>query len=107
MAKLQKAPRRVTLADQLRAIVRGSGKAELFISRGCGLSQSRLNRFMNGHSDLSLQNCEVLCCYLGVNFTGPYKEFRPKPPDATVWTDPVDTPPVTSLVTRPDKSPHP
>jgi transcriptional regulator with XRE-family HTH domain len=82
VAKIEAEAERVPLADQLRQIVKQSGKAELFLARGSGLSQPTLNRFMRGHCELSLTNCEVLCCYLGVNFTQPYKEFRPKPPEA-------------------------
>jgi transcriptional regulator with XRE-family HTH domain len=53
------------LADQLRALIRDSGKSANQVAEEAGLSQPTVTRFLNG-KDLYLENAEKLMAYFGL-----------------------------------------
>jgi transcriptional regulator with XRE-family HTH domain len=53
-----------SIVDQLRQSITQSGESEYAIAKGSGVSQSVLNRFMNGERSIGLETAAKLCAYL-------------------------------------------
>jgi plasmid maintenance system antidote protein VapI len=66
--------RRLTMAEILRRAVCASGQTVAAVSRGAGISQPVLHRFVKGERDLTLRTADRLAGYLGL-------ELRPRPID--------------------------
>ena len=56
----------MTLQDSLRRYMLRSGKTRAQISRATELSEAVLSRFVNGTTDLSGKNIDILAAHLGV-----------------------------------------
>ena len=56
-----------TIVDQLQKAIANSGQTEYAIAKRAGVSQSVLNRFMNGERGISLQTASKLCTCLGLS----------------------------------------
>lgn len=55
-----------TIVDQLRQALAQSGQTEYAIAKGAGISQSVVNRFVNGERGIGLETAAKLCAYLGL-----------------------------------------
>lgn len=56
--------KQTTIIDQLRQAVKDSRQTEYAIAKAAGISQSALNRFVNGHRGISLSTAAKLCRHL-------------------------------------------
>jgi len=57
-------PPKKTIVDQLRQAIAESGETECAIAKGSGVSQSVVNRFVNGERGISLTTAARLCSCL-------------------------------------------
>ena len=55
------------IIDELRKAITDSKESEYAIAKGSGISQSVLNRFMNGERSISIDTAAKLCLYLKLN----------------------------------------
>lgn len=55
-----------SIVDQLRKAIAESGQTEYGIAKGAGVSQSVVNRFVNGERGIGLDTAARLCAYLGL-----------------------------------------
>jgi len=62
---------RRTMAETLRKAVEDSGMTVAAISRGAGIAQPVLHRFVSGERDLTLRTADKLAVYFGL-------ELRPR-----------------------------
>ena len=53
-----------TIVDQLRKAITNSKETEYAISKGSGVSQSVVNRFVHGERSINLETAAKLCAYL-------------------------------------------
>jgi transcriptional regulator with XRE-family HTH domain len=56
-----------SIVEQLRQAIRDSGQTEYAIAKGSGVSQSVVNRFVNGERSISLETAAKLCQYLDLD----------------------------------------
>lgn len=56
-----------SIVEQLRHAIRDSGQTEYAIAKGSGVSQSVVNRFVNGERSISLETAAKLCEYLDLD----------------------------------------
>jgi transcriptional regulator with XRE-family HTH domain len=54
------------IAEQLRQAIEQSGKTRYRISLDSGISEAVLSRFVNGETDLTMENADKLCAALGL-----------------------------------------
>ena len=57
-----------SIVEQLRQAIANSGQTEYAIAKGSGVSQSVVNRFVNGERGISLETAAKLCEYLALDF---------------------------------------
>lgn len=57
-------PSSLTIVEKLRAAIRDSGETEYGIGKAAGVSQSVINRFVNGERGIALETAARLCSYL-------------------------------------------
>jgi plasmid maintenance system antidote protein VapI len=53
-----------TIVDQLRKAIADSNETEYAIAKGSGVSQSGVNRFVNGERSIGIDTAAKLCVYL-------------------------------------------
>lgn len=53
-----------TIADQLRRAIANCGETEYAVAKGAGVSQSVVNRFVQGQRSISIDTAAKLCLYL-------------------------------------------
>jgi len=58
------APKKRSIVEQLRQAIAQRGQSEYAIGKGSGVSQSVVNRFVNGERGISLETAAKLCSYL-------------------------------------------
>ena len=63
--------KRPTIAETLRAMIADSGETVAAVSRGTGIAQPVLHRFVHGERDLTLRTAEKLLQYFDL-------ELRPR-----------------------------
>ncbi len=56
-----------SIVEQLRQAIANSGQTEYAIAKGSGVSQSVVNRFVNGERGISLETAAKLCSYLDLD----------------------------------------
>jgi transcriptional regulator with XRE-family HTH domain len=56
-----------SIVEQLRQAIANSGQTEYAIAKGSGVSQSVVNRFVNGERGISLETAAKLCEYLDLD----------------------------------------
>ena len=56
-----------SIVEQLRLAIAASGQTEYAIAKGSGVSQSVVNRFVNGERGISLETAAKLCEYLDLD----------------------------------------
>ena len=66
-------PRAHTIVEQLRHAIKHSGETQYAIAKGADVSQSVLNRFVNGERGISLETAAKLCQHLGLARSKPYR----------------------------------
>jgi plasmid maintenance system antidote protein VapI len=54
------------MAEILKQAIEASGETVAAISRGCGVAQPVLHRFVTGERDLTLRTATKLAAYLGL-----------------------------------------
>lgn len=59
----------MNIVDQLRKEIGDSGKTEYGIAKAAGVSQSVVNRFVNGERSINLNTAARLCAYLGLELS--------------------------------------
>jgi transcriptional regulator with XRE-family HTH domain len=64
-------PKTRTIVEQLQHAIEHSGQTQYAIAQGSGISQSVLNRFINGERGISLETAAKLCDYLGIVLSKP------------------------------------
>ena len=62
-------PPKSTIVEQLRHAIAQSGGTMYAVAKGSGVSQSVVNRFMNGSRGISFETAATLCAYLGLDLT--------------------------------------
>jgi transcriptional regulator with XRE-family HTH domain len=62
-------PTKKSVIDQLQRAIKDSGETEYAIAKGSGVSQSGLNRFVNGERSISLETAAKLCEYLKLHLS--------------------------------------
>jgi plasmid maintenance system antidote protein VapI len=62
----KRAPKRLTLADQLRKMIRDSGKTVNAVAVESGIAQPVLYRFVTGERDLTLSTVQRLADHFGL-----------------------------------------
>jgi plasmid maintenance system antidote protein VapI len=60
-------PKARSIVDQLRSAMERSGKTQYAIAQATGISQSVVNRFVNGERGISLETAAKLCQYLDLD----------------------------------------
>jgi plasmid maintenance system antidote protein VapI len=53
-----------SIVEQLRHATQHSGETEYAVTKGSGVSQSLVNRFVNGERSISIETASKLCEYL-------------------------------------------
>jgi transcriptional regulator with XRE-family HTH domain len=61
--------KRIRLSDQIRQAVDASGLSRYRISKGLGIAESTMSRFMSGQGGLSMEYLDALADLLGLNVT--------------------------------------
>lgn len=61
----------MAVSDTLRRAIEGSGMTRYRIAQETGINESTLSRFVASGKGLSMDNCDRLCAYLGL-------ELKPK-----------------------------
>ena len=56
-----------TIVEQLQHAIKHSGETQYAIAQATGVSQSVLNRFINGERGISLETAAKLCAYLDLD----------------------------------------
>jgi plasmid maintenance system antidote protein VapI len=59
-------PKRPTIAETLRKAIADSGETVAAVSRGAGIAQPVLHRFIHGERDLTLRTADRLMEYFGL-----------------------------------------
>ncbi len=60
-------PKAWSIVDQLRTAIEKSGETQYAIAQATGVSQSVLNRFINGERGISLETAAKLCQHLDLD----------------------------------------
>jgi plasmid maintenance system antidote protein VapI len=74
MAKRRKAAEAISLADQLRSAVVGSGLSQYAIAKNTGIAQPVITRFVNGTRSISIETADKLAIYFGMRLTLPHNQ---------------------------------
>jgi transcriptional regulator with XRE-family HTH domain len=59
-------PMSMSISDVLRSAIINTGMSVNALSKASGVSQSALNRFVRGDSELSMASVDILAVYLGL-----------------------------------------
>lgn len=59
----------MTLSEEIRNAINGSGKSVYRIAKDCRLDERSLGRFLRGEVGLALKSLESLAKYLGLGLT--------------------------------------
>jgi plasmid maintenance system antidote protein VapI len=62
---------RMTMADILKAAIQESGETVAAVSRGAGIAQPVLHRFVAGERDLTLRTADKLAAYFKLELRKP------------------------------------
>lgn len=60
-------PKARSIIEQLQHAIKRSGETQYAIAQSSGISQSVLNRFINGERGISLDTAAKLCAYLDLD----------------------------------------
>jgi plasmid maintenance system antidote protein VapI len=60
-------PKARSIVDQLQQAIKRSGETQYAIAHATGISQSVLNRFINGERGISLETAAKLCQYFDLD----------------------------------------
>ncbi len=60
-------PKARSIVEQLQQAIKRSGETQYAIAQATGISQSVLNRFINGERGISLETAAKLCQYLDLD----------------------------------------
>jgi transcriptional regulator with XRE-family HTH domain len=60
-------PKARSIVEQLKQAIKRSGETQYAIAQATGISQSVLNRFINGERGISLETAAKLCQYLDLD----------------------------------------
>lgn len=64
------------LADQLRRVIRESGRTAYRLAGDAGVDEAQVKRFLNGERDLRLETAGKLCAALGLELTASKRRPR-------------------------------
>ena len=64
--KRRPAPRRESVSDQLRSIIRARNLTPYAVSQAAGVSPSVVSRFVNGERGLTTDSLDAVCSALGL-----------------------------------------
>lgn len=59
------------LSETLRQRIADSGFSAGYLARQTNVSQSTISRFLNGSTNITVENFEMLCEFFGLRFAGP------------------------------------